>query len=89
MEYFKDAGSDVVNISTTASRDGDFFILNGSKAWVTSGHEAKAAIVFATVDRQLGHRGISGKILTRPIMKSSKSIENRHGYPAVMTFNKL
>lgn len=36
--------------------------MNGSKAWVTSGNEAKAAIVFATVDKQLGHKGISGKI---------------------------
>lgn len=59
---FTDAGSDVVNISTTARRDGDFFILNGSKAWVTSGAEAKAAIVFATVDKKLGHKGISGKV---------------------------
>lgn len=58
---FTDAGSDVVNISTTARRDGEFFILNGTKAWVTSGCEAKAAIVFATVDRQLGHKGLSGK----------------------------
>ncbi|KAG4076168.1 hypothetical protein HA402_014717 [Bradysia odoriphaga] len=58
-----DAGSDVVNISTTARRDGDFFILNGSKAWVTSAYQAKAAIVFATVDRQLGHKGISAFLI--------------------------
>lgn len=58
----KDAGSDVVNISTTARKDGDHFILNGTKAWVTSGHEAKAAAVFATVDKQLGHKGISGNM---------------------------
>lgn len=58
----EDAGSDVVNISTTARKDGDFYILNGSKAWVTSGYEAKAAVVFATVDKNLGYKGISGKI---------------------------
>lgn len=56
-----DAGSDVVNISTTARRDGEFFVLNGSKDWITSGIQAKAAIVFATSDKQLGHKGISGK----------------------------
>ncbi|XP_037047171.1 short-chain specific acyl-CoA dehydrogenase, mitochondrial-like isoform X1 [Bradysia coprophila] len=57
------AGSDVVNISTTARRDGDFFVLNGSKAWVTSAYQAKAAIIFATVDRQLGHKGISAFLI--------------------------
>lgn len=59
---FQDAGSDVANISTTARKDGEFFILNGSKSWVTSGHEARAAIVFATVDKQLGHKGLSGSV---------------------------
>lgn len=59
--YFEDAGSDVVNISTTARQDGDHFILNGSKAWVTSGPEAAAAVVFATIDRQLGHKGLTGR----------------------------
>ena len=52
-----DAGSDVGNISTTATLDGDFYVLNGTKSWVTSGTVGKAAIVFATVDRKLNHKG--------------------------------
>lgn len=46
-------------MSTTATRDGDFFILNGTKSWVTSGIEAEAAIIFATLDRKQKHKGIS------------------------------
>ena len=53
------AGSDVSNISTTAKLEGDYYILNGSKAWVTSGLESKAGIVFATVNKELKHKGIT------------------------------
>lgn len=52
-----DAGSDVVAMSTTAVPDGDFYVLNGVKSWITSGYEAKAAVIFATVDKQLKHKG--------------------------------
>lgn len=54
-----DAGSDVVNISTTAKKDGNSYIINGTKAWVTSGIEAEMAIVFATFDRSKGYGGLS------------------------------
>lgn len=55
-----DAGSDVANLSTMARQDGDHFVLNGIKAWVTSGYEAQAAIVFATINKSLKHKGITG-----------------------------
>lgn len=60
-----EAGSDVANLSTDAKPidGGEAFILSGTKAWVTSSHEASAAIVFATVDRQLKHKGITGNWL--------------------------
>lgn len=54
-----EAGSDVAGISTTAKKDGDHFILNGAKAWVTSGEQAEAVIVFATVDKSQKHKGIA------------------------------
>jgi butyryl-CoA dehydrogenase len=54
-----DAGSDVASISTTATKDGDSYILNGTKAWVTSGEQAEAVIVFATVDKCKKHKGIA------------------------------
>lgn len=67
----EDAGSDVVNISTIARTDGDFYILNGTKAWVTSGYEAKAAVIFATVDKKLGHKGITGKIYSLSVSQAT------------------
>lgn len=56
-----DAGSDVGSISTTATLDGDSYVLNGTKSWVTNGLEAKAAVVFATVDKTLKHKGKNRK----------------------------
>lgn len=54
------AGSDVSSMQTTARLDGDFWVLNGSKSWVTSGIEAEVAVIFATIDKTLGHKGITG-----------------------------
>lgn len=50
-------------MSCTAVKDGDFYILNGSKAWVTSGIEAETAVIFATVDKSLKHKGITAFIV--------------------------
>ncbi|KAJ8975349.1 hypothetical protein NQ317_000277 [Molorchus minor] len=61
-----DAGSDVGGISTTAVLNGDCYVLNGTKSWVTSAIEGKAAIVFASIDRSLKHKGISGFIVPLP-----------------------
>lgn len=36
---------------------GDEYVLNGTKAWITNAHEASAAIVFATTDKSLKHKG--------------------------------
>ena len=46
-------GSDAGAASTTAKDDGDEWIINGTKAWITNAHEASAAIVFATTDKSL------------------------------------
>nr|XP_023017723.1 short-chain specific acyl-CoA dehydrogenase, mitochondrial-like [Leptinotarsa decemlineata] len=61
-----DAGSDVGAMSCIAVEDGDSYILNGTKSWVTSGTEGKAAVIFATVDKSLKHRGITGFIVPLP-----------------------
>jgi butyryl-CoA dehydrogenase len=50
-------------MSTTALKDGDDYIINGSKAWVTSGLECQASVIFATVDKNLGHKGITAFIV--------------------------
>lgn len=36
---------------------GDHWLLNGTKAWITNAHEAQAAVVFATTDKSLKHKG--------------------------------
>ncbi|XP_038113236.1 short-chain specific acyl-CoA dehydrogenase, mitochondrial [Culex quinquefasciatus] len=54
-----DAGSDVAALSTRAVEDGDGFVLNGTKAWVTSALEAKSGIIFATVNPELKYKGIT------------------------------
>ena len=46
-------GSDAGAASTTATKDGDDWIINGTKAWITNAHEAGAAVVFATTDKSL------------------------------------
>lgn len=56
-------GSDAGAASTTATLDGDEWIINGTKAWITNAHEASAAIVFATTDKSLKHKGISAFIV--------------------------
>jgi acyl-CoA dehydrogenase len=52
-----DAGSDVSALRTTARRDGDGWVLNGTKVFITNGGIASVHIVVATVDPSLGHRG--------------------------------
>jgi butyryl-CoA dehydrogenase len=52
-------GSDAAAASTVAKDDGDFWILNGTKSWITNAHEANAAVVFATTDKNAKHKGIS------------------------------
>jgi butyryl-CoA dehydrogenase len=46
-------GSDAGAASTTATLDGDSWIINGTKAWITNAHEASAAVVFATTNKSL------------------------------------
>lgn len=53
------AGSDVSGIKTTAVKDGDHYILNGTKQWITNGGEAEIYSVLAITDRTKGPRGAS------------------------------
>lgn len=51
------AGSDVAGIRTTAVKQGDHYILNGEKMWITNASKATWYYVLATVDHKLGHKG--------------------------------
>jgi alkylation response protein AidB-like acyl-CoA dehydrogenase len=57
------AGSDAASIETTAREEGDSYILNGEKIWITNGISAQVAIVFATRDRSARHKGICAFIV--------------------------
>ncbi|HYD56720.1 MAG TPA: acyl-CoA dehydrogenase family protein [Burkholderiales bacterium] len=57
------AGSDASAITTRAERDGDHYVLNGVKQFITSGKNADVAIVFAVTDKAAGKRGISAFVV--------------------------
>lgn len=57
------AGSDVGSMESTATRDGDHYLLNGTKIWISNGNIADVALVFASVDRSLKHRGVTAFIV--------------------------
>jgi glutaryl-CoA dehydrogenase (non-decarboxylating) len=59
------AGSDVASMESTARRDGDTYILNGQKEWISYANVADHFLVFAKTDREGGHRGISAFLLDR------------------------
>ena len=59
------SGSDAAAMRTTAVRDGDQWVLNGSKAFITHGHSADTMVVMAVTDRTLGSKGISAFIVER------------------------
>lgn len=60
------AGSDAGGTQTTAVRDGDHWVLNGSKSWITSGGIAKSVILAARTSREAGVKGISAFLLEHP-----------------------
>src|SRR3954453_6779940 len=58
------AGSDVKSLRTTAKRDGDDWILNGTKTFISNGGIADVTVVVATVDPNLSHRGQASFVVT-------------------------
>ena len=54
-----DAGSDPAALRTSARRDGDDYVIDGNKVFITNGTDADLALVFATVDPERKHRGIT------------------------------
>jgi alkylation response protein AidB-like acyl-CoA dehydrogenase len=59
------AGSDVKSLRTTAKRDGDEWVLNGTKVFISNGGIADVTVVVATVDPELGHRGQASFIVPK------------------------
>lgn len=60
-----DAGSDAAGVRTTAVADGDEYVLNGTKQWITNGEEADVFTVIACTNRSRGARGFSAFIVEK------------------------
>ncbi len=59
------AGSDAAGIKTTAVEDGDYWVLNGTKQWITNGGEAEIYTIIALTDKNKGARGASAFIVEK------------------------
>ena len=66
------AGSDAAGIQTTAVADGDEFVLNGTKQWITNGGEADVYTIIAMTDKSKGARGASAFVLEKGIELSDQ-----------------
>ncbi|MBI5700077.1 acyl-CoA dehydrogenase family protein [Candidatus Saganbacteria bacterium] len=59
------AGSDAAGMETTARKEGDYFIINGTKQWITNGGEAETYSVIAITDKTKGPRGATAFIIEK------------------------
>jgi alkylation response protein AidB-like acyl-CoA dehydrogenase len=59
------SGSDAFALATRADADGESYVLNGRKLWITNANEADLFIVFATIDPDAGYRGITAFLIAR------------------------
>jgi acyl-CoA dehydrogenase len=59
------AGSDVAGLQLLAEKDGDHYVLNGTKCWITNGGVADLYTVFATLDRGSRHKGVCAFVMPR------------------------
>ncbi|HBA88194.1 MAG TPA: acyl-CoA dehydrogenase [Geobacter sp.] len=89
-----EAGSDAGAIATTYRREGDEFVINGSKIFITNGGYKGTGVLFASHDRSLKHKGISAFIvdLNSPgveILKNEKKMGIRGSYTTAFAFDSV
>ncbi|MBV8172110.1 MAG: acyl-CoA dehydrogenase family protein [Candidatus Eremiobacteraeota bacterium] len=80
-----DAGSDVAAMRATARRDGDSYVLNGSKIWISCATQADTFLVFAKTDPDKGKHGISAFVIERAAAKDALhtfSLHDKYGVRA-------
>ncbi len=78
-----DAGSDVAAMKSTAIRDGDSYILNGSKTWISLCDVADHFLMFAKTDSDVAHKGITAFIVERSYQGvETKAIKGKLGIRA-------
>ena len=59
------SGSDVVSMKLKAEKDGDHYVLNGNKFWITNGPDADVLVVYAKTDVQAGPHGITAFVVEK------------------------
>lgn len=81
-----DAGSDPAGMISTATEEGEYYILNGQKTWITNAGIADLAIVYAKTDKEAGARGITSFIVERGFEGfSTKDLHDKLGLRASNT----
>jgi acyl-CoA dehydrogenase len=88
------AGSDVAGLSTTAKRDGDSYILNGAKCFITNGEFADQFTVFATLDKAKRHKGmvclvVQGRPKGLTVGKHENKMGQRASNTVALTFDNV
>ena len=89
-----DAGSDAGAITTSFSREGDEYVINGSKIFITNGGYRGTGVIFATSDRSLKHKGISAFVidLQSPgvvILKNENKMGIRGSYTTAFALDQV
>jgi acyl-CoA dehydrogenase len=89
-----DAGSDVSGMRTTAVKQGDKYVLNGSKCFITNGGYADYYTVYAKTDKEAGHKGISAFVVERAwdgvtVDKKEDKLGQRASNTATISFNDV
>jgi alkylation response protein AidB-like acyl-CoA dehydrogenase len=74
-----DAGSDVASMTTRAAKDGDTYVLTGTKAWITNGGISDLYTVFAKTDPSAGHRGVSVFVVEKDWGVQVAKLEHKMG----------
>ena len=88
-----DAGSDVSGMRTTAVKQGDKYVINGTKCFITNGSHADWYTVYAKTDKEAGHRGISAFVVPRDagvvVDKKEDKLGQRASDTAMISFNDV
>ncbi|OSX60609.1 hypothetical protein POSPLADRAFT_1075181 [Postia placenta MAD-698-R-SB12] len=79
------SGSDAFALQTRAVKDGDYWVLNGSKMWITNSYEAEVFLIFANVDPSKGYKGITCFIATKDMGIQIAKKEQKLGIRASST----
>jgi len=87
-------GSDAGNLQTTAERQGDYYVINGTKNFITNGVNADRFIVFATQDKAAGHKGVSAFVVEKgmpgfSVGKKEKKLGIRSSDTAMLNFENV